>query len=106
MSAAPDARESLAEIVAAVARAEGSPEQPAVSARISILRNYTIEPVEPFLKSQLYRAGIRPDVRFGGYDTVAQDLMDAGSGLLEPAPDILVLSLMLDILEPDWNAPG
>lgn len=98
-------RDSLADVIPRVAAAEAAEDQPAAEARISILRNFTIEQIEPYLKDRLYVEGIRPLVAFGGYDTIVQDLMEAAAPALDPEPDILALSLMLEPMEPDWRDP-
>jgi len=95
----------LADVLAEVSRFEAIPEQPISEGRITLLRNFTIEGIEPYLKLQLYQSAIRPVVRFGGYDTVVQDLFKIKSGEVA-APDVLVLALVLENLDPAYNRMG
>jgi FkbH-like protein len=64
--------------------------------KISILRNYTIEGIEPFLKYHLYNSRINVLIHFGGYDTFIQEILDSSSCAHQFHPDIIILSLMLD----------
>ncbi|MGB8275233.1 MAG: HAD-IIIC family phosphatase, partial [Alphaproteobacteria bacterium] len=65
------------------------------------------ETIEPFLKLHLYRAGLRPAIRFGGYDTIRQDVVGPDSILAAaPGPDLVVLALVLDRLDPGHLRPG
>src|SRR5258706_10081836 len=74
--------------------------------RIAFLRNITIEGLETFLKFQLYASSIRPEVAFGGYGTMMQDVL-ADDGLLQRKEnDLVVLSLMLEELDPAYATPG
>ena len=74
--------------------------------RVVLLRNYTAETIEPFLKFQLYASGMRPEISFGGYDTVTQDLMATDSPVHATPNDIVVLSLMLEHFAPQCHQPG
>lgn len=74
--------------------------------RVCVLRNFTLETIEPFLKLHLYRADLGPEVQFGGYDTVQQDILSPDSPLAAaPTPDLVVLALMLDRVDPEHAHP-
>src|SRR5262245_4727556 len=74
--------------------------------RIVFLRNITVEGLETFLKYYLYKSGIRPEIAFGGYGTMIQDVL-ADDGLVKKTgPDIIVVSLALDELDPAYGTPG
>src|SRR6266540_3381018 len=66
------------------------------SIRIKVLRNYSAEFVEPFLKYYFGRIGVGCTVAFGGYDTIHQELL-AGDGLRDH--DLVLLSLVLEPLQ-------
>jgi FkbH-like protein len=70
------------------------------------LRNYTIEPIEPFLKYHVLRAGIRPTLTYGGYGTITQELLADDSPLRREMPELIILSLMLDVLDPGFGSAG
>lgn len=97
---------SLATLLDAVAAAEA--ETTAWSGEVSIhfLRNYTTEFADPFLKFHLMRDGIRPEISHGGYDTMAQELLDPESAVRQHDPDVLVLSLLIEFLDPECANPG
>jgi FkbH-like protein len=71
--------------------------------RIKILRNYSAEFIEPFLKYYFGQIGIDCEVSFGGYDTIHQDLL-SDAALADC--DLVVLSLLLEALEPDADLKG
>jgi len=73
--------------------------------RVVLLRNYTAETIEPFLKFHLYASGMRPEISFGGYDTMHQDLIAPDSAVHISPSEIVVLSLILDQLAPQCHHP-
>lgn len=93
-----DEKPSLARVVAALRRFD------AVSERhpdlfspcfVLILRNFTIEPIEPLLRVAAYRAGIRLEVAYSGYDPSGELLARS-----DEAPDVAVVALRLEELAP------
>jgi FkbH-like protein len=74
--------------------------------RIVFLRNFTIEGVDAFLKYHLYANRIRPEIAFGGYGTVGQDVLGDDALITRIDPDVIVLSLVLEELESDYGTPG
>ena len=74
--------------------------------RVLFLRNITIEAIEPFLKYHVYTSGVRPDIVFGGYGTATQDVLGADSLAARTDADLIVVSLMLDELDPAYGSPG
>jgi len=83
---------------------EGRPYEHTIG--IACLRNITVEGLETFLKYHLYANSIRPEVAFGGYGTMMQDVL-ADDGLLKRGDsDLVVLSLMLEELDPAYGTPG
>ena len=96
-------------LVAAVDRAESAAIEYSDSIRIHFLRNFTVEPIEPYLKFHLMREAIEPIISYGGYDTVLQEALDPRSRLRDSSPEIVVLSLELTMLDQafasaDWSA--
>jgi FkbH-like protein len=103
------ALKSLASLIAAVDAAEniGIPWQKQV--RIHFLRNFAIEPLEPYLKYYLMREEAKPLITFGGYDSMEQEILDPDSTLNRNSPDIIVLSLLIECFDrnstvSDWTA--
>ncbi|SFO29857.1 HAD-superfamily phosphatase, subfamily IIIC/FkbH-like domain-containing protein [Nitrosospira briensis] len=74
--------------------------------RFGFLRNITLEGIEPYLRYHMLRMGLRPDLIFGGYGSMRQDLMLPDSPLVKHCPDILVTALMLEELDPRYGLPG
>lgn len=100
---------NLGSLLDAIATAESETTEWAADARVHFLRNYTTEFTDPYIKYHLIRDGIRVEIGHGGYDTVAQELLDPQSGLLTQAPDVIVLSLLIEYLDPEvaetsWTA--
>ena len=96
-------------LVAAVDRAESAAIEYSDSIRIHFLRNFTVEPIEPYLKFHLLREAIEPVISYGGYDTVLQEALDPQSSLRSSSPEVVVLSLELTMLDQafaseDWSA--
>ena len=74
--------------------------------KISFLRNFTIENIEPFIKYHNYRANISPQIFFGGYDNVLQEILDDSSHLYTQKPELIVLALVLEQFSPDFLSPN
>ena len=74
--------------------------------RFGFLRNVTLEGIEPYLRYHMLTAGIRPDLVFGGYGSMRQDLMLPDSPLVKYGPDMLVTAFMLEELDPRYGMPG
>lgn len=69
--------------------------------RISVLRNITVEPIEPYLKYLASQMGYHADVRFGGYDNVYQESMAGHDHLLAPDIDVVLIFTKLETLS--WS---
>ena len=69
---------------------------PLVPTRIFLLRSFTIEPVVPYLRARCFAAGIDATVAVGGFNTYAQELIDASSAMYQFAPDVVVMAVRLD----------
>jgi FkbH-like protein len=74
--------------------------------RVKVLRNITVEGIDTLLKHHLYDHRIRVEMEFGGYGTMVQDVLDLADGRSAPAPDLIVLALALDELDPGYGLPG
>lgn len=61
--------------------------------KIRFLRNFTIEPIEPFLKFHLYKALIKPEITYSDYGSIREEILDPNSYLTQNAPEVIVLSL-------------
>src|SRR5688572_19546535 len=66
------------------------------SIKIHFLRNFTIEPIIPFLKFENFQLGINSIITFSHYDGMRQEVLDPTSYLLTEKPDLVVLSLVYD----------
>lgn len=97
---------TLGELIAEVDRLEESAADFTLEASVLVLRNVTMEGIEPFLKHRLLACGIRPKLTYGGYGSVRQDLVGSQSLADKAKPDVLVLCLMLDELDPSYGLPG
>jgi FkbH-like protein len=75
---------------------------------IRILRNFTIEHIEPALKSFGEQFGLPVQVQFGAFDSVVQDILSLPESRELGAPDLVVVALNLDsfaggLWTPGWN---
>jgi len=75
-------------------------------ASLHFLRNYTTETVDPYLQYYLARDDIRPEIAHGGYDTMAQELLDPCSAVRRDEPDVIVMSLLLEFLDAQYTRPN
>ena len=67
---------------------------------ISILRNVTLEPMEPYLRYFALQMGFKAKVEFGEYDNVFQEAVGEGKYLLGEGADIVLVFVKLDTLSP------
>jgi len=83
-------------------------QQPAFkhSVKVFVLRNYTIEGIDPYLQFHLYKNEINVEVKYGDYGVVSQYLLDPDSALYDFKPDIILLSLHLENFAAENNLPG
>lgn len=95
----PAALESLASLIAAIDAAEIAAVPWQRQIHIHFLRNFAIEPLEPYIKYYLLREEIKPNISFGGYDSMEQEILDPDSLLNRNPPDIIVLSLLVECFD-------
>lgn len=96
--AAFDENPTVARTMATVRKLEALHEQtPGLFATKSlyIVRNYTLEPIEPMLKIAAFRAGMRLSVAYSGYEPQAADTM---TELVALKPDVVFLAMRLEEL--------
>lgn len=74
---------------------------PALS--LAVLRNVTVESMEPYLRFLAYREGFNADVRFGDFDNVVQEALGAGEGPITADTDAVLVFLQFDTLSPDLS---
>jgi FkbH-like protein len=65
---------------------------------ISVLRNVTVEPIEPYLKYLGYEIGFNARVMFGGYDNIFQEAVGGQSNLLNQDTDYVLVFTKLDVI--------
>ena len=99
MSAAPTLSSfpSLAEICATLAK-DGGKDMPTV--RVLVLRNITIEPIEPYLAYCLLESGLKAEIVFGGYDVILQDALGENKDLWRDPFDAVVVFPFFDQVSP------
>src|SRR5260370_37745548 len=97
--------DSLSSVLSTLHRVESRDWKLSEAASIHFLRNLTLEGIEPFLKYHLYRAGLQPDISFGGFNTPRQDLLNP-DWRRRPQTDLLVLALTLEEFAPSSRLPG
>lgn len=93
-----DEKPTVARAIAAIRKLETIHEQSSgLFARKSVfvVRNYTIEPIEPMLKIAGFRAGLRLNVVYGGYEPQSAETL---TQLAELKPDVVFLAMRLEEL--------
>lgn len=70
------------------------------SVSIYFLMNFTINPIAPILQLYLQGSELRPDLLFGQYDNVMQEVLDDHSLLYSKKMDIVVCALWQDLSSP------
>jgi FkbH-like protein len=91
-----DEKPSLSRYVSAVRRLDALPDDiPARS--VVLVRNYTVEPMEPFTSVAGYRAGLRLQFAYSGYDPSADEV---GKLVTTHRADVVVLALRVEDLAP------
>lgn len=100
---------NLAEIFGFIKSIEASDDKFSIPVRIGFLRNFTVDGIEPYLKYRCLKDGLRPNIIFGNYDMVSQDILDKRSKIHENKPEIIILALNLETILSDkyrsnWNA--
>lgn len=97
--------EKLSEIMDAINSIELSDDNSGIPIQLSVLRNFTVEGIEPLLKYRCLTSGLKPNIVFGNYDMVRQEILDTTSHLYTTTPDIIVTALYLETyLSDGWHS--
>lgn len=96
---------ALADVNEFIAAYEASPRFGESEVRFSILRNFTVDGIDLFLKYRCYQAHVTPTISIGSYDTIIQEVMDKTSHVHASAPDVIILALLLETFAPDSTSP-
>lgn len=70
--------------------------------KVAVLRNYTVEPLEPFLRLRFILEGYNPQFSYGGYGQHVQEALDEKSFLYAFKPDIILFLLRSADLLPEF----
>jgi FkbH-like protein len=65
---------------------------------ISVLRNVTLEPLEPYLRYYAYQCGYNARVLYGGYDTIYQEAVGGNKSLLNETTNVVFVFYKLENL--------
>lgn len=69
--------------------------------RVALLATFTIDLLVPYLEVEAARVGFAVDVYVGPFNTVAQELLDPGSGCIAHRPDVVFVAQQLgDVCPP------
>lgn len=69
--------------------------------RIACIGNFTLQPLQPHLEAACFKAGIDPEIFFGGYDLYIQEITDPQSDLYKFKPRLTLLFLDSHTLLPE-----
>lgn len=84
-----------------VARLVAAESTKAHAVRVAILSSYTAEFLKPFLHVELARLGLESSLWFGGFGQLESLVMDSGSALYAFRPDVVVMALRIEDIQPD-----
>jgi FkbH-like protein len=77
---------------------------PLTPLRVDIERSFTIEPVTVVLRAKAYLHGFDLDVRVGGFDAVASEMLDAASALYARESNVVIVAVQTRSVAPDlWS---
>lgn len=65
---------------------------------ITILRNITLEPLEPFLQFHAFKMGLKSRIHWGQYDRIFQETVGESPGLFGEKTDLVLVFLKLEAL--------
>lgn len=68
---------------------------------LTVLRNITLEAMEPYLRYLAYRMGFQLKIQWGGFDMIMQDAVGGNPELLNDRTDGVLIFSHLDQLSPD-----
>lgn len=75
-----------------------------ISARLFILRSFTVEPVVPLLRAAAFANGIQLHSEVGDFNAYAQEMLDPTSRLYHFAPDVVILAVQTRDVAPElWD---
>lgn len=74
--------------------------------QIRIIRNFTIEPMEPYLVNALKQDGIIPAVNYGGFSSAFSEVVSLAQAPESDDASIYVLALGLEEAGPDFGHAG
>jgi len=64
--------------------------------RVSIARNFTVEPLIPIIKGEFAGCGFLADIYLGDFDVVASEILNKNSGLYSHNPQVLLIANWLE----------
>ena len=68
--------------------------------RLAVLRSFTLEPVVPLVRAGAFAGGIDLTVDLGGFNTYAQEMLDAQGPLYRSPPQVVILAVQAADLPP------
>ena len=98
--------DSYSAVFAAVAAMEAEAVTFKDEVKVLVLRQITVEGIDALIKHHLYKERIRPLIEFGGFGTIAQDVLAPDGLVAGSSPDLIVLALALEELDPNYGSPG
>jgi len=68
--------------------------------RVAAVRNFTIEPLIPVIRSEFARLGFYTEMYLGDFDNISLDMLSTQSKLYDFDPELLLMFLWLESLSP------
>ena len=73
------------------------------TARLALLRSFTVEPVVPLLRAAAACAGIDLEVQVGDFNAYAQEILDPASSLYRFEPSVVIVAVRLEDVAPELS---
>lgn len=77
---------------------EADPKADLKPVKIAVVRNFTVEPMLPYLRLFCLERGFKPEILVGGFDASVGEILDANGALYGCGADVVFFALNLELL--------
>jgi len=99
----------LSDMLTVINKNNELPDNLLTTVKVYVLRNFTAESLEPYLEYRFMEFGLRPQIIFGNYDAIEQEILDDSSSLYSHEPDLIVVGIYIETYlsgrwRKNWNS--
>jgi FkbH-like protein len=99
----------LSDMLTVINKNNELPDNLLTTVKVYVLRNFTAESLEPYLEYRFMEFGLRPQIIFGNYDAIEQEILDDSSSLYSHEPDLIIVGIYLETYlagrwRKNWNS--